>query len=311
MTVRHPLRDLRGIRGTGDIRSVVSALERHAVQGAVWSFGDRCEAIEAIEFDLIKAIDARLAAVGQEDQLLHLRSRAVSVRDALQAVNEEVLCGLRRRILAGAPPYAWLADELWRISGATRISDPQGPEYDGLDVLVNDLLRLQQPPGDLLELEPEMVAYQPTPAGHILDMAERVDFGPDDLFVDVGSGLGHVAILVGLLTGVATQGVEFQPAYCRYAVESAASLGLSNAEFVNQDAREADYSDGTVFFLYTPFEGDMMLEVLGRLGGAARNRRIRLCTYGPCTIEVAKQAWLAPDSRRKDNLRSIVVFESV
>ena len=42
-------------------------------------------------------------------------------------------------------------------------------------------------------------------------------------------------------------------------------LNLSEVDFINVDAREAEYADGTVFFLYTPFEGKMLLEVLGRL----------------------------------------------
>ena len=36
--------------------------------------------------------------------------------------------------------------------------------------------------------------------------------------------------------------------------------------------RQGDYADGTAFFLYTPFEGRMLQDVLERLKGEAQKR---------------------------------------
>jgi len=63
--------------------------------------------------------------------------------------------------------------------------------------------------------------------------------------------------------------------------------------FLQQDARVADLSDGTVFYLYTPFTGTILRSVLDALRQEAANREILVCTFGPCTPIVAKEPWLA------------------
>jgi hypothetical protein len=69
-------------------------------------------------------------------------------------------------------------------------------------------------------------------------------------------------------------------------------LNLGRVTFVQGDVREADLSAGTVFYLYTPFEGAMLREVLDMLQAEAARREIRICTLGPCTAAVAQERWL-------------------
>ena len=62
-------------------------------------------------------------------------------------------------------------------------------------------------------------------------------------------------------------------------------LGLSQqVRFLNFDACNVDYTDGTVFFMYTPFTGKLLDAVLATLARQARHRPITLCTYGACTL---------------------------
>jgi len=137
-----------------------------------------------------------------------------------------------------------------------------------------------------------MVFYQPTPARIVLQLVDRAGFLQHDVFYDIGSGLGQVSILVHLLSGIRAKGVEFEPTYCDYARRCARGLNLPEVQFINADAREADYSDGTIFFMYSPFEGRMLERVLERLRHESAKRSIRLCTYGPCTQQVNRQSWL-------------------
>ena len=130
-----------------------------------------------------------------------------------------------------------------------------------------------------------MVSYQPSPARVILELVEKANLKPEDVFFDVGSGLGQVAILVALLSGARAKGVEFEPAYCDYARQCAKELNLSHVEFINMDASEMDYSDGTVFYIYTPFEGKLLDKLLEKLKGEAHKRMIWVYTYGPCTVQ--------------------------
>ena len=56
------------------------------------------------------------------------------------------------------------------------------------------------------------------------------------------------------------------------------------------DARSAPIGDGTVFFLYLPFTGPVVAEVLDRLRAVASRRAIVVCTLG---LDVERAApWL-------------------
>jgi SAM-dependent methyltransferase len=155
-----------------------------------------------------------------------------------------------------------------------------------------------------------MVFYQQTPARIIVELINRAHLGPHDLFYDLGSGMGHVATLVHLLSGAPARGVEFEPAFCAHARARTAELGLTQVEFINQDARRADYTQGSLFYMYTPFEGALLLEVLERLRERARSGPIRLATYGPCTTVVAQQSWLSAPHPSDPGSHRLALFES-
>jgi hypothetical protein len=80
--------------------------------------------------------------------------------------------------------------------------------------------------------------------------------------------------------------------------------------FRNVDARAADYTDGTVFFLYTPFTGRLLQAVLARLEAEARTRPITIATYGACTSDVAQQPWLQPTVQQAFEYDTLALFRS-
>src|SRR5262249_35107567 len=147
--------------------------------------------------------------------------------------------------------------------------------YDNLDVLVSGVLGTDRPlEDDAALILPDMIPYQPTPARVILEIVRRTHLRPDGLFVDICSGLGIVPTLVSLLSVAASIGIEVRPSYCRHAEKSVRRLNLSNVRFVCQDARRADFSVGSVFYMFTPFKGAMLRQVLERLQAEGRRRRI-------------------------------------
>jgi SAM-dependent methyltransferase len=164
--------------------------------------------------------------------------------------------------------------------------------YDNLDLFINGILGFRKLPAESRNREPEMVYYQKTPVRIILEIIKRAAINPQDVFVDLGSGLGQVVILVHMLTNAKAKGVEFEPAYCDYGRSCAAELNVNGVEFINSDTRDADYSTGSVFYMYTPFEGKILQDTLERLHTEAKNRKIKLITYGSCTQVVAEQTWL-------------------
>jgi hypothetical protein len=52
------------------------------------------------------------------------------------------------------------------------------------------------------------------------------------------------------------------------------------------------YSAGTVFYLYTPLRA-IPRAVLDSVAREAAGRKIRICTFGPCTPTVAEEQWLS------------------
>lgn len=182
--------------------------------------------------------------------------------------------------------------------------------YDALDALVQGLLRADTAPPTTDSRDLEMTSYEPTPSRVILDLVDQAQLRADDVFYDLGSGLGHVLILVHLLTGAASHGIEIEAAYCQHAQRCAEELGLSAVSSMNRDARQADYSGGTVFFMYTPFTGQVLESVLVALAREAHRRPITICAYGACSAEVAKQSWVRWPGPEVEQAYTLAVFHS-
>jgi hypothetical protein len=230
-----------------------------------------------------------------------LHRRAAALRDRLEAVDRRFCAELREALRSGRG-----RERLLRFAGTDTVAG--GDHYDHLDDLVAGVLRLEAP-GDVPVAGDDMVFYQPTPARHVFDLIARTPLDAGDVFVDLGSGLGHVPLLVGLCTDARALGVELQAAYVERARAAATALHLDRVAFVEQDARAADFSEGTVFYLYTPFGGSILRTVLDALLAQARRRAIRVCSYGPCTSVIRREVWLEPRTALAAD--RVAVFESL
>lgn len=223
-----------------------------------------------------------------------IREQAEQLQTKLQAANEQLFAKTRQLIAENRqrpfPIRAWFDQFTGYVAGENgRLH--VGP--DGLDYLWEGVLNIAAFGRDPLpEREADMVHYEPTPARVILDLIDHAHIQPQTVFYDIGSGLGHVPILFHLLTGCPSIGIELEGVYCRFAVQRAALLALDDVAFVEQDARTVDYNGGTIFFLFTPFMGQMLQTVCDRLQQVAQRRIIQVATYGPCSARVAQQPWL-------------------
>jgi hypothetical protein len=273
-------------------------------------FIQRCDAIDRLELHLAQLSDA--GSADQAERATALRDQAANLYHGLQQMNAEVVQGFRRDIEAGRLLGGDLVNELQRYCAKPRENETGGNlEYDSLDVLVAGILGTDHLLDDDSALAPsDRVAYQPTPARVVLEIVKETHLSPRDIFVDIGSGLGVVPALVSLLSGAASMGIEIQPSYCRHAEECVRGLNLSNVRFVCQDARHADFSVGTVFYMYTPFKGAMLRQVLERLHAEGRRRKIRLCTYGPILSEALQQPGFRAFERSPIAEGPIALFQS-
>ncbi|UHQ24726.1 hypothetical protein LVB77_08580 [Lysobacter sp. 5GHs7-4] len=271
--------------------------------------------IAALEADRslleLHALHARSQALDRLERALDFagsdavqRQRAEAMRARLEALDRALCEALRADTAAGG---SGLRDWIERDHGDGD-GDVHGEHYDHLDELVSGVLRLPAPGEDIAALGEEMVFYQPTPARHAFDALRRLRLSGDDVLIDLGAGLGHVPLLAAACTPARAHGVEIEPAYVASAQACAAELRLTRATFACADARAVDFDAGTVFYLYTPFTGTILRQVLDALARQARQRTIRLCTLGPCTATVAAEPWLDGDGPLRHD--RVAVFSS-
>jgi SAM-dependent methyltransferase len=160
--------------------------------------------------------------------------------------------------------------------------------YRDRDAFTDELLGMAPPPPDVA-LPPGGVPYLPCGVAEILALTREAPLGPGDQLVDLGAGLGRVVLLAHLLSGARARGVEIQAPLVRAARARAADLAL-DVEFAHGDAAEAAL-DGSVFFLYAPFNGATLARVLSRLEEVARRRRIVVAAVD---LALPGQPWLLP-----------------
>lgn len=263
----------------------------HFRQRSAWL--DRLEAV-------LDSFDPASPVVASVD--VTLRQQVCIIRDQLEAMNRDFYRGLRAEIVQGTRPALLrrLLDEDNEPAG--------GLSFDDLDELVSDVLALEPPDPPPSHPPEDMVFYQPTPARHIFHLLRLTELSETDVLIDLGSGLGHVPLLASTCTGASAIGIEREEAYVAVARACAERLKLDRVTFLREDAREADLSTGTVFYLYTPFSGVVLATVLLRLKEQRRTRPIRVCTFGPCTDTVAREKWLKSSTRPDPN--KITVFRS-
>jgi hypothetical protein len=233
----------------------------------------------------VEALDRLEAYLLDESNGAGISQRARALYAQMEAANFELYRAIRGEIQRGAGAdilLHWVHE-----SGPAR-----GEGYDYLDELIIGVLQFEEPGAGVAALGAEMVFYQPTPARHIFDLIGRTALTERDVLVDLGSGLGHVALLASICTSARSIGIELEPAYIDCARQSAQGLNLNNVMFIEQDARTTDLSTGTVFYLYTPFNGTILRAVLDSLEREAASRQIRICTFGPCTPTIAEEQWL-------------------
>ena len=266
------------------------------------------ERLEAL--DMIEWIASTTQQVGREPAPA-MERRLQASRTMLEEANRRLFRSWRAKLRDGR----LTAGALRRAMGSYTAYSHGMRGYlhlrnEALDALLAGILRIGPFPSPSLQAEPEMVHLEFTPTSVILELVDTVPLGPQDVFVDLGCGLGQVAILARLLTGVPTRGIDVEPAYVAFAQSRAQELGLAKVTFECLDARQADYSLGTVFYLFTPFTGAMLDSVLTRLQEQASERAIVVCSYGPCTPQIAQQPWLRSIDEHSVHEFGLAIFRS-
>ena len=262
-------------------------------------------------FEFIRMIDDMYALRPRDQHLEDLYRQGMALRNRLEKINHKVFAKLRGRMKLGITHPDQLR-EIFKRYTDYQVEHPGKPHYgyEDLDGLISGVFFTSPLPEESLEREPGMIRYQSTPASVILEMIDQSKFSKEDIFYDLGSGLGLVVNLVHILTGVRCVGVEYQPSYSRYAEQIAMDFGLDEVAFINADVRTVDISDGTVFYLFNPFGGHIFDAVMQNLFILAGKQEITICSYGTCTEEIAMLPWLEIDDPDTKHDFKLAIFRS-
>jgi SAM-dependent methyltransferase len=177
-----------------------------------------------------------------------------------RVLRAEIIDGARGKKLRGKP----LADLIRDVTPHDR------------DTFADELLGFDYVPGDD-QLPRGGTPYLPCGVEEILRMCREVPLSPSDVFADLGSGVGRVAILAHLVSGARSGGIEIQKALVGVARERVEALKLPDVTFVLGNALEAPL-EANVYFMYSPFNGETLRQVLARLEALARTRPVVICT---------------------------------
>ncbi|HET9959030.1 MAG TPA: hypothetical protein VFQ61_31280 [Polyangiaceae bacterium] len=163
------------------------------------------------------------------------------------------------------------------------------------DAWVDLVLELGDLPADSPELPRGCVPYLPCSVNTLLRMIELADVRCDDVFVDIGCGIGRATAVTHLLTGATAIGLEIQSALAGAARELAWRLNAPRLTVVEGDAAKlaCELASGSVFFLYCPFSGERLDRVIDDIGSAAKSREVRVCSVD---LPIPARPWLTPVS---------------
>ena len=294
------------------MQTTLHTLEQDETLWHAVNFVPRVYALDQLSFHVLEHIENVQYVHGYNAYLARLYQRAEQLWQRLEQVNQQLFQRLRDQLRTTADRGALLQQLRATYVGPSDLPLTwEDLDADYLDIFINGVLGIARPPEETRPLQSGMIGYHPTPARAIFTLVELLHLKATDVFYDLGAGLGLVALLVGLLTPAQARGIEFEPAYWAYAQQRAEDLCLRRVAFQNADAREAAYTDGSVFFLYTPFTGQMMSTVLARLHAEARTRPITIATYGACTSVAEQQAWLTRTAQRIFVHDTLALFQSV
>lgn len=235
----------------------------------------------------IRGVEGSLASF-EDPRAEELRAMARGLRAEIVQRDEVDFAPMRVAIREGRYSVDdWLADVRKRtpVEGAA---------------FTHRLLDLAEPPRPKSKRAADMVHFVASSLDAVRDIASYV--GPDDVFYDVGCGTGMVALLVRWLTGATTKGIEFDAAYVEKACAARDALGF-DATFIVGDARDFDYADATVLYLFEPFRGQVMAQFLERLDARRAHGPFRLVVRPAVEDETAKVSWLRFEEERPSGVR--------
>ncbi len=142
--------------------------------------------------------------------------------------------------------------------------------------LYSELQRPEAPPEVALPVGG--VPYLPCGVSELLTGLTLANVSAGDRLVDLGAGMGWVTVIAHLLTGASTVGIEIQQPLVTLGRAWVERLGLTQQVELQCADAAAQVPAATVYFMYAPFNGALLEQVLAHLQRQSRTRAFRVIT---------------------------------
>jgi SAM-dependent methyltransferase len=134
--------------------------------------------------------------------------------------------------------------------------------------------------------------YMPTSYFDLLKVLRRAGLSSDDIFVDLGSGMGRAVFLASHLGARKSIGLELVPRLHERAEANRRRGHWPNVEFHLGDARESIFPDVTLLWMFNPFGPAIMETMLAKLK-EKRTGELRIIYLNPLHDDVLRRSgWL-------------------
>jgi len=114
--------------------------------------------------------------------------------------------------------------------------------------------------------------YAPTKANPFIKLMNNLTFPPESVFVDLGAGKGRPVLIASGYGFKKVVGVEYSPILCEIARKNIAAYREKTGNATEMEIIESDVidyevrNDENVFFLFNPFDGNVLDRVMGNIG---------------------------------------------
>lgn len=185
--------------------------------------------------------------------------------------------------------------EVLRLERGTFVGDTEKTTDFVIDELLGiDVVQVEE---EVYARKPELMAQYPndtlwlgggyywTNYSFIRDAFQAVPLSGLDKVYDLGSGHGRIPLYAGIVSSAACRGVEAVTERIQVAQSIADRLPDANVSFIQGDVREADISDGNVFYMYSPFSPETYPPVFKKLEAVAEDHPITVIYKGGWRFE--------------------------
>jgi hypothetical protein len=138
--------------------------------------------------------------------------------------------------------------------------------------------------------------YVPSSYSDIFFLLKYVGLTGEDVFTDLGSGMGRVVFAASWAGAKRSVGADILPDLCEIAEANRRKSRLANRDisFLCENAKDVDLTGSTVIFIYHSFGGDTLRTVLQNAKRVRDlSRPLRIIYMNPVFNEVLKETpWL-------------------